>query len=237
MALYLAAGGAATRRRRCALMKRLASGSTVKVTRKTTQRERPRAQLVAEEGDLPHPAPVRHSSRLPRAPLRVGALQTVRANLTAFAARRLFVLAGAAVHAELFQLAGEGIAAPAQELRRLLAVALGALERRADQHALELRLRRIEQRRAAAEQRAARPSSPSATAQSASRRRRRWGRRAPAAGPRGAPRSPGPAPTAAGTGSPARARCPASSYAASRSSASAASAFGSTPSSCAAMRM
>src|SRR2546429_4660744 len=52
----------------------------------------------------------------------------------------------AVIHAELLELAGEGIAAPAEKSRGLLAMAPRALERRADQHALELGLRVIEER-------------------------------------------------------------------------------------------
>src|SRR5215469_18548596 len=50
------------------------------------------------------------------------------------------------LHPELLQLARQGIASPTQQLRRLLPVALSALERGADQHALEFRLRIIQQR-------------------------------------------------------------------------------------------
>src|SRR3989440_3946302 len=51
-----------------------------------------------------------------------------------------------AVHAKLLELAGERVAPPTKELGRFLAMALGALERGADENALELRQRFIEER-------------------------------------------------------------------------------------------
>src|SRR5437763_16478456 len=66
-------------------------------------------------------------------------------------------LAGA-IHAELLELAGEGIAPPAEKSRGLLAMAPRALERRADQHALGLGLRVIEERPRGCERAPTRPA-------------------------------------------------------------------------------
>src|SRR6266480_2037108 len=59
---------------------------------------------------------------------------------------RLGLALGGAIHAELLELAGEGIAPPAEKPRGLLAMAPRAPERRADQYALELGLRVSEER-------------------------------------------------------------------------------------------
>src|ERR1700692_651388 len=63
------------------------------------------------------------------------------AQVTCLRAARLF----RCVHAELFQLARERVAPPAQKLRGLLAVPLRALERRADEYTLELGLCFVEE--------------------------------------------------------------------------------------------
>src|SRR4029077_7842429 len=93
-------------------------------------------------GGCPGTAPATLPANQTRGNSRQG---TQAANLTGNRRARLFV-GGPRVHAELLELAGEGVASPAQEARRFLAVALGTLERDADQDALELRLRRLQQR-------------------------------------------------------------------------------------------
>src|SRR2546430_7318027 len=99
--------------------------------------ERPRAERVAEEIELPDLTPARH----PIAP--AGA--RLAANLTGFRRLRLFV-APFGAHAEVPQLAGEGVAPPPEQPGSLLAMALGALEGRPDEYALELWLRGIQER-------------------------------------------------------------------------------------------
>ena len=59
---------------------------------------------------------------------------------------------------EFLELARQGVAAPAEQLRRLLATALRGLQRLADQRALELRHRVLEQRRAAGSEARLRPA-------------------------------------------------------------------------------
>src|SRR6516164_3680072 len=117
-------------------MTRLMTGRTVKVTRKIA------SAIAHSPSSLPRNS-VCHSSIQPDICPPFGL------NLTGFAAAPLFVGVRAAAHAELAQLAGEGVASPAEEPRRVLAMSLGAAQCGADQHALELRLRRIEERRPA----------------------------------------------------------------------------------------
>src|SRR6185437_4678646 len=61
-------------------------------------------------------------------------------------------------HAQLLQLASEGIAAPAEELRGFLAVALCAPQRSADQDALQGRQRQLQERTLAAQRLPLRPA-------------------------------------------------------------------------------
>src|SRR5882762_7027284 len=122
-------------RRRRTLMKRLASGSTVKVTRRVTKAS------VQAPSSLPRKSTC-HSSRQPA----IRSLpKRLAANLTGFRCRRLFFARVGAAHAKVLELAGEGVAPPPEQPRSLLPMALRALEGRPDEHALELRLRGIQE--------------------------------------------------------------------------------------------
>src|SRR5579862_9019423 len=141
-------------------MKRLASGSTVIVTRKTIAESAqassalPRKLIChtrcqSDTATLRKPAATPTGHCTPRdncagEPYRVLAIETTRL--------RLRIALRGAIHAELLDLAGEGIAPPTEELRRLLTMPLRALQGHADQDALELRKGRIEERHARAEQ-------------------------------------------------------------------------------------
>src|SRR5205807_3182576 len=102
-------------------MKPVIAGSSVKVTRKVTS-----ASVQA-----PSSLPTNWKCQSSRQP-------AIRSLL-------FFARLGTA-HAEVLELAGEGVAPPPEQPRSLLAVALRALEGRADEHALELWLRGIQQR-------------------------------------------------------------------------------------------
>src|SRR5256884_5669188 len=102
-------------------MKRVIAGSSVKVTRKVTS-----AGVQA-----PSSLPTNWKCQSSRQP-------AIRSLL-------FFARLGTA-HAEVLELAGEGVAPPPEQPRSLLAVALRALEGRADEHSPELWLRGIQQR-------------------------------------------------------------------------------------------
>ncbi len=147
------------------------------------------------------------------------------------AGRRLDV-----VHSEFLELAGQRVAAPAQQLGRFLPPPPLCLERHANQRAFELRHRVVEQRRAAGQQRACRPSWSAGCDQSASL----------VAGLRPVTTQVGgnvagldlataaQSRSAGGRRSPAGARCRASRSRPARAAASGVSILGSTPSSVAA---
>src|SRR5262249_2520598 len=111
--------------------------------RRTTGRMGKVASRIASEiSQVPSSLPRNskcHSSRQPDMDAPEMPYRKV-GNLTGFGPGRLFVGLGL-VHPELLQLAGEGVASPAEQARRILAVTLRVLERHADQRPLELRQR------------------------------------------------------------------------------------------------
>src|SRR6266436_5750239 len=122
-------------------MKPVTRGRTVNVTRRVA-----RASVQAPSG-----VPRNSRCQSARQPAIRSLPKRLAANLTGFRCRRLFFARVGAAHAKVLELAGEGVAPPPEQPRSLLPMALRALERRPDEHALELRLRGIQERRLAGE--------------------------------------------------------------------------------------
>ena len=146
------------------------SGSTVKVTRNSVSREHPAASGVPEELGVPEIA--HRSTSRPFSRQRARDYRPAR-RAPAYSGSSIPVVD--VVHAELFELARERVAAPAEQLRRFLPMTLRALERR--RGSARARTPAAPRRAAAScpSSRGGRPSSTSARAQSAStgpRRRR-----------------------------------------------------------------
>src|SRR5256884_6289909 len=116
------------------------------------ERERPGAELVAQELEVPELTPARHPVT-PAGPRLAANLSAVPRPATIL----LFFARLGTAHAEVLQLAGEGVAPPPEQPRSLLPMALRALEGRADEHAFELWLRGIQQRGPARERVPPRP--------------------------------------------------------------------------------
>src|SRR5256886_5410008 len=119
-------------------MKPVITGRSVKVTRKVT-----RASVQA-----PSSLPRNWRCQSSRQPAIRSLLQVHGwpRTLARFRGLRLFFARLGTAHAEVLQLAGEGVAPPPEQPRSLLPMALRALEGRADEHAFELWLRGIQQR-------------------------------------------------------------------------------------------